>query len=142
MGVFLDWASVYQKDPSLFDPNETPDAKPAEERKAFVQALAEKTKFFGGSRYEESRSPEEKAAFVRALHTTVRCWPLPPLFFRFLALNLIRFFFLDLLVTNRPCSPFPRSASHKIAGIKVEIYSDENHFSLPICTHFRSGDRC
>ena len=28
MGVFLDWCSIYQKDPALFDARETPEAKP------------------------------------------------------------------------------------------------------------------
>lgn len=81
MGVFLDWGSLYQKDPSLFDANETPDAKPegSEEREAFLQGLSGGSRFFGGAAYERSRSPEEKAAFARALHATVRerCGPSP-----------------------------------------------------------------
>ena len=28
MGVFWDWGSIYQKDPALFNPQETPEAKP------------------------------------------------------------------------------------------------------------------
>ena len=28
MGVFMDWASIHQKDPALFDASETPEAKP------------------------------------------------------------------------------------------------------------------
>eukprot|EP00966_Prymnesium_polylepis_P068148 1584203-Prymnesium_polylepis.1 len=71
MGVFLDWASIPQKDPSLYDPNETPEAKPegSKERKAFTRDLSVKTKFFGGAEYVQSRPPQEKAAFL-ALSTT------------------------------------------------------------------------
>jgi len=73
--VFLDWCAIYQKDPELFDERETPEAKPAgAERAAFVEALAAGTSFYGGKEYEESRTPEQKAAFRRALHETMDVW--------------------------------------------------------------------
>ena len=39
MGLFVDWCSLFQKDPSLFDAGETPEAKPEAVRAAFVEAL-------------------------------------------------------------------------------------------------------
>ena len=43
MGIFWDWASLYQKDPGLFDASETPDAKPeGAERDAFLADLKER----------------------------------------------------------------------------------------------------
>ena len=75
MGVFIDWCAIYQKDPELFDERETPEAKPlGAERAAFVEALAAGTAFYGGKEYEESRTPEQKAAFRRALHETMDVW--------------------------------------------------------------------
>ena len=64
MGVFMDWGSLFQKDPALFDASETPEAKPEAERAAFEDDLKAKRKFYGGEAYEKSRSPE-----VRCLHT-------------------------------------------------------------------------
>ena len=52
MGVFWDWLSLFQKDPSLYVAEPPPD----EPR--------------GGAAYEASRPPEQKAAFRRALHET------------------------------------------------------------------------
>ena len=74
MGVFWDWGSIYQKDPALFDARETPEAKPEAERAAFEQALKDKTAFYGGEAYEQSRSAEQKAAFGRALSQTMDVW--------------------------------------------------------------------
>ena len=74
MGVFWDWGSIYQKDPALFDARETPEAKPEAERAAFEQALKDKTAFYGGEAYEQSRSAEQKAAFGRALTQTMDVW--------------------------------------------------------------------
>ena len=60
MGVFLDWASLFQKDPDLFvahwkmpDTQETKDALEA---------------------YESSRPPDQKASFDRALKGTMDLW--------------------------------------------------------------------
>lgn len=74
MGVFLDWASLYQKDPALFDPKETPEAKLPAERAAFIAELHARTKHYGGADYEASRTEEELAAFRRALHQTMSLW--------------------------------------------------------------------
>ncbi len=75
MGVFWDWASLYQKDPRLFEASETPDAKPAgAEREAFAAALKAGRSFYGGAAYEASRSEDEKAAFRCALHETMDLW--------------------------------------------------------------------
>ena len=64
--------SIFQKDPRLFDANETPDAHPeGPARDAFVQELKDKTKFYGGEAYEQSRTPAEKEAFTYALHETM-----------------------------------------------------------------------
>eukprot|EP00966_Prymnesium_polylepis_P041101 953838-Prymnesium_polylepis.1 len=72
MGVFWDWGSIHQKDPALFDPSETPEAKPeGPEREAFVADLKAGRRFYGGAAYEASRSEEEKAAFRYALHETM-----------------------------------------------------------------------
>ena len=73
MGVFFDWASIPQKIMRLFDPNETPEAKP-EERAAFLEDLKAGRKFYGGQAYKESRTDEEKAAMKRALHQTMDLW--------------------------------------------------------------------
>ena len=75
MGVFLDWCSIYQKDPALFDASETPEAKAeGAERAAFVAELKAGRAFYGGAAYEESRTAEQKAAFRRALHDTMDVW--------------------------------------------------------------------
>ena len=74
MGVFLDWGSLHQKDPALFDASETPEGKPEEEREAFRTALREKRAVYGGAAYEASRSTEEYAAFHRALKETMDVW--------------------------------------------------------------------
>ncbi|CAK0818530.1 unnamed protein product [Prorocentrum cordatum] len=75
MGVFIDWCAIYQKDPELFDERETPEAKQAgAEAAAFIEALGAGRAFYGGTAYEESRTPAEKAAFRRALHETMDVW--------------------------------------------------------------------
>ena len=75
MGVFWDWAALYQKDPALFDSTKTPEAKPeGPERDAFLEDLKEKRAFYGGEAYEQSRTPEQKEAFGRALHNTMDLW--------------------------------------------------------------------
>ena len=74
MGVFWDWCSIYQKDPKLFDEQETPQSKSDDERDAFIEDLRAKRKFYGGERYENSRTPEQKAAFGRALSETMDVW--------------------------------------------------------------------
>ena len=73
-GVFLDWASIFQKDPKVFDATETPDTFPGAEREAFIAQLHAGTKYYGGEAYESSRSLEEKAAFGRALKETMDLW--------------------------------------------------------------------
>ena len=75
MGIFWDWASLYQKDPKLFDPSETPEAKPeGAERDAFLVDLKEKRRFYGGETYEKSRTPEQIEGFRYALHETMDLW--------------------------------------------------------------------
>ena len=74
MAVFLDWGSLHQKDPRLFDPTETPDAQPEAERSAFVAELKAGRRFYGGEAYEKSRSAAEYAAFKRGLHDTMDVW--------------------------------------------------------------------
>ena len=66
--------SIYQKDPALFDPNETPEAKPEAERPAFIEDLKAKRKYYGGERYEASRTAEQKVGFGYALHETMDLW--------------------------------------------------------------------
>ena len=67
--------SIYQKDPSLFDEKETPEAKPeGEERTAFIEGLKAKTKFYGGEKYEASRTDDEKRLFGVALSKTMDLW--------------------------------------------------------------------
>ena len=66
--------SLFQKDPALFDPNETPDAKPDSEQAAFINDLKARRKFFGGAAYEASRTDEEKEAFQFALTETMDLW--------------------------------------------------------------------
>ena len=75
MGVFWDWASIFQKDHHLFDASETPEAKAeGAERAAFLTELKAGTKHYGGQAYEESRSPREKEAFDYALKNTMDLW--------------------------------------------------------------------
>ena len=74
MGVFWDWLSIYQKDPKLFDPTQTPEAMSEAERPAFLEDLKAKRKFYGGEEYEMSRTPEEKEGFRYALHETMDLW--------------------------------------------------------------------
>ena len=70
-----DWASLFQKDPALFDAAETPEVKAeGAERAAFVAELKAGRAFYGGAAYEESRTAEQKAAFRRALHDTMDVW--------------------------------------------------------------------
>ena len=67
-----DWASLFQKDPALFDPNETPEAKaPGKSRMAFEAALRDNNKFYGGKAYEDSRNSEQKKKFRFALRHTM-----------------------------------------------------------------------
>ena len=75
MGVFWDWAALYQKDPEYFQETETPEAKPeGPEREAFLEDLKERRAFYGGKAYEESRTLKEKEAFGHALHNTMDLW--------------------------------------------------------------------
>ena len=79
MGVFLDWGSIHQKDPTLFKQSETPEGDPGSprseaEQAAFEADLKAGRKFYGGKEYEESRSGEEKQAFGRALNETMDLW--------------------------------------------------------------------
>ena len=74
MGVFWDWGSIHQKDPTLFNQQETPEAKPEAEREAFIEELTAKKKFYGGAEYEASRTSEEKKSFSFALHETMDLW--------------------------------------------------------------------
>ena len=73
-GVFLDWGSLFQKDPDLFDPKETPDAKSGAERDRFNLELQEGTKHYGGEPYYESRSMEDCKRMHRALDDTMDLW--------------------------------------------------------------------
>ena len=61
MGVFWDWCSIFQKDPSLFDAAE-------------VYTDTYSPGIFGGAAYENSRTPEQKAAFKFALDDTMDLW--------------------------------------------------------------------
>ena len=74
MGVFLDWGSLHQKGPELFDPSETPEAQPEAERAAFAADLKAGRRFYGGERYLQSRSEEEQQAFGRGLRQTMDLW--------------------------------------------------------------------
>jgi hypothetical protein len=70
--LMWDFASVYQKNPALFDPAETPAAKPANERAAFIRDMHREVgdpmrKYLGGQAYEESRTPDETKSFRRGL---------------------------------------------------------------------------
>ena len=74
MAVFWDWGSIYQKDPRLFDPKETPEAQPEAEREAFIADLKAGRRAYGGAAYDASRSEAEYAAFKRGLHDTMDVW--------------------------------------------------------------------
>merc|ERR1712096_446815 len=75
MGVLGDWASLYQKDPTLFDKNETPDAKPeGPQREAFAAGLKKKETFYGGEAYDKSRTEAENTGFAFALNGTMDLW--------------------------------------------------------------------
>ena len=74
MAVFWDWGSIYQKDPRLFDPKETPEAQPEAERAAFISDLKAGRRAYGGAAYDASRSEAEYAAFKRGLHDTMDVW--------------------------------------------------------------------
>ena len=74
MAVFWDWGSIYQKDPRLFDPKETPEAQPEAERAAFIADLKAGRRAYGGAAYDASRSEAEYAAFKRGLHDTMDVW--------------------------------------------------------------------
>ena len=60
VAVFYDYCSLFQRDPTLFEASETPEAKAeGEERDAFEAALKAKTAFYGGEAYDKSRSEAE-----------------------------------------------------------------------------------
>ena len=64
MGVFWDWGSLYQRDPSLWQPFMSgPMSKPDEALSEAERAERDK--------YMASRSPEENEAFAHALHETM-----------------------------------------------------------------------
>ena len=68
MAVFFDFCSLFQRDPTLFEASETPEAKEeGEERDAFIAALKAKTAFYGGEAYDKSRSEAEGRPFKAAL---------------------------------------------------------------------------
>ena len=65
MGVFLDWCSIYQKDPTLFDAHGTPEVKPeGVERDAFVEELnaGRAWYMYGGAAYENSRTGRRRSS--------------------------------------------------------------------------------
>ena len=67
MGVFWDWASIYQMDPTLWRPFITgPEAKEEAEQ---TEEEREQT-----NAYWDSRTAEEQAAFRFALHNTMDLW--------------------------------------------------------------------
>ena len=67
MGLFWDWASIYQMDPTLWRPFITgPDAKKEAEQ---TEEEREQT-----NAYWNSRTAEEQAAFRYALHNTMDLW--------------------------------------------------------------------
>ena len=64
MGVFWDWGSLYQRDPSLWQPFMSgPMSKPDEALSKAERAERDK--------YMASRSPKENKAFAHALHHTM-----------------------------------------------------------------------
>ena len=68
LAVFFDFCSLFQRDPTLFEASETPEAKQeGEERDAFIAALKAKTAFYGGEAYDKSRSEAEGRPFKAAL---------------------------------------------------------------------------
>ena len=68
LAVFFDFCSLFQRDPTLFEPSETPEAKEeGEERDTFIAALKAKTAFYGGEAYDKSRSEAEGRPFKAAL---------------------------------------------------------------------------
>ena len=68
LAVFFDFCSLFQRDPTLFEASETPEAKAeGEERDAFIAALKAKTAFYGGEAYDKSRSEAEGRPFKAAL---------------------------------------------------------------------------
>ena len=68
LAVFFDFCSLFQRDPTLFEASETPEAKEeGEERDAFIAALKAKTAFYGGEAYDKSRSEAEGRPFKAAL---------------------------------------------------------------------------
>ena len=61
-------SALFQRDPTLFEASETPEAKEeGEERDAFIAALKAKTAFYGGEAYDKSRSEAEGRPFKAAL---------------------------------------------------------------------------
>ena len=68
LAVFFDFCSLFQRDPTLFEASETPEAKEeGAERDAFIAALKAKTAFYGGEAYDKSRSEAEGRPFKAAL---------------------------------------------------------------------------
>ena len=68
VGIFIDYCSVFQRDPKLFDASETPEAKAeGDERYSFKLSLDAKTAFYGGAAYEMSRKGAELAAYNAAV---------------------------------------------------------------------------
>ena len=60
LGGILRLLLSFQRDPTLFEASETPEAKEeGEERDAFIAALKAKTAFYGGEAYDKSRSEAE-----------------------------------------------------------------------------------
>ena len=69
-GVFLDWASVFQRDPSLFDANETPDGVP-EQREQPSSSRCARVSGTSAVWTTSSRSADETTAFKTALGQTM-----------------------------------------------------------------------
>ena len=68
LGGILRLLLSFQRDPTLFEASETPEAKEeGEERDAFIAALKAKTAFYGGEAYDKSRSEAEGRPFKAAL---------------------------------------------------------------------------
>ena len=68
LAVFFDFCSLFQRDPTLFEASETPEAKEeGKKRDAFIAALKAKTAFYGGEAYDKSRSEAEGRPFKAAL---------------------------------------------------------------------------
>ena len=62
VGVFWDWCSIFQKDPTLFDENEV------------YREDGHVPEYFGGKDYDQSRTAEQKLAFKDALDNTMDLW--------------------------------------------------------------------